>query len=416
MKKTALFLAAIMLLSVVAFASCDKLPFFGPEDTSCSHVDRDGDLVCDLCRGKLEATETPSCEHKNENMDHRCDKCGEIISQCADTDDHYCDICGNVVMKECIDADKDHVCEICGKSSACADPETSHGCDYCGKVFSECHDDDKNHLCDVCDKALSECADPETTHGCNYCGKVFSECADGNGDFSCDLCGKEMVPEGMERLYYFLDAADLETGVPASDLISGKFTIVSGTEIRNRAREWVNPDDATDTRSFTKSVKFGATANQVKVSVPGSGTLVFWAQNGSSSADTQKVKIVSPDGTEKIIEFDGNNSGSPVVKITVNVTEGEWSIFRGQGNTVDIYAFELTCVAEISEEVGFELVSAGNVDFLCGQTLDLSGIRLNATYGNGKTEPLANDAYSVDSSAVNLAVSGTYPVVISYKE
>ena len=47
------------------------------------------------------------------------------------------------------------------------------------------------------------------------------------------------------------------------------------------------------------------------------------------------------------VEFDGANNGSPVVKIEVDVTPGEWVISRGKNSgTQDIYYLELKSVVE----------------------------------------------------------------------
>ena len=365
MKKTAILLVVMLVVSILALSSCEligKIPFIGDLiNKPCEeHVDENGDYICDRCDAELEKDTPPPCEHKDENKDHSCDLCETKLSECAD-------------------ADTDHKCDVCGTD-------------------------------------MGEHAAAEGSHNCAYCGKAASECADADTDYKCDVCGKEMLPDNMERISYAVDIGELETGVSETDVIAGKFIIVAGTEIRSRTKNWTNPDDSSDTRAFTKSVKFGSNSNAIKVSVPGSGVLVFWAQNGSSSADTQKVKIISPDGKEQIIEFAGNTDGSPVVKLSVDVTEGDWTIQRGQGNTVDIYALELSCIVEKSEENGFEIVSNGTVDYLCGQKLDLSGLRLNATYANGKTEPLALEDVTVDTSLVDLSKSGTYEITVSYKE
>lgn len=57
-----------------------------------------------------------TCGHWDNDNNHKCDNCGEVISECADTDnDHKCDVCGKV-LSECVDSDGDYKCDICGKS------------------------------------------------------------------------------------------------------------------------------------------------------------------------------------------------------------------------------------------------------------------------------------------------------------
>ena len=390
MKKTALFLVALLLLSVFAFASCDLLPIGPQEDPKCQHVDRNADLICDICEAELEAKDTPptTCVHENHNKDHLCDLCGAEYSVCVDANgNHFCDICSNVTSK-CVDTTKDHLC------------------DYCQERLTECEAAKNSHNCSICGKPLTECGAAEGSHACGVCGKVFSECTDEDGDYACDVCGESLLPENMEIVKYSLNISDLEAGTRTADEINGKFTIVSGTEIRNRTKTYNGVE-------YTKSVKMAAGA--INVDVPGSGKLSFIVQNGSSGATVQYVKITAPDGTVSEVEIPGTDEGSPTYLVELEVTPGTWSIQRVSG-TIDVYYLDLNCVVEKSEENGFELVSEGKVDYLCGQTLDLSAIRLNATFANGKTEPLAIEDVTVDTSAVNLAVPGTYAITISYKE
>ncbi len=403
MKKTALLLVAILVVSVFALSSCDliskipgidKIPGLGDLfDKPCEeHVDADGDYICDNCDAELEKNDPPTpCEHKDENKDHNCDSCGEKLSECSA-------------------ADGSHNCSVCGKPlSECSAAEGSHNCSVCGKPLSECADADTNHKCDVCGAEMGEHAAAEGSHNCGYCGAAITECVDENGDYACDICGEENLPENMERVNYSLNISDLSAGTFDADSINGKFTIVAGSEIRNRTKTFEGVE-------YVRSVKIGNSTTKIKVDVPGTGKLSFLIQNGSSGAAMQFVTVTGPDGTVQDIEFVGTDAGSPVVKIEVDVTEGEWVISRGKnGGTQDIFFLELSCIVEKADENGFELVAPGTVDYLCGQQLDLSGIKLNSTFANGKTEPLSLDSVTIDSSAVNLGAEGTYPVTISYK-
>ena len=400
MKKTALFLVVMLVVSVFALSSCDliqKIPFVGDLiNKPCEeHVDANGDYICDKCEAELEKNDTPptpSCEHKDENKDHKCDLCTEQLSECAA-------------------AEGSHNCPYCGKAfSECSPAEGSHNCKICGLKLSDCKAEDGSHNCKICGSKLSECKAEEGGHNCAICGEKFSDCSDADGDSVCDVCGGEVLPENMERVNYYLNISTLETGTLAADSINSKFTIVSGSEIRNRTKTFEGVE-------YKKSVKIGNATTMIKVDVPGNGKLAFLVQNGSSGAAMQFITVTAPDGTVHDIEFLGTDGGSPVLKIEVDVTPGEWVISRGKnGGTQDIFELSLSCIVEKSEENGFEIVSEGTVDYLCGQQLDLSGLRLNATFANGKTEPLTLDDVTVDTSLVNLGQSGTYAVTVSYKD
>ncbi len=283
------------------------------------------------------------------------------------------------------DGDGDYLCDHCGKEFPRPEPP----------VCTEHKDEDGDEKCDVCGAEVPAPQPP-----------VCEEHKDADGDLACDVCGYVM----FEQVKYTLNISDIEAGVRSADDINGKFTIVSGTEVRNRTKTYNGIE-------YNKSIKIGGNAHKVVVSVPGTGTLRFIIQNGSSGVDMQYTKVTGPDGTVYDIEFVAGAESNPLVMIEVPVTEGEWTIARGKnGGTQDIFYLELDCVVAVAEENGFELVTPGKTDFLVGDTLDVSGIRLNATYANGKTDnlPLAN--VTIDTSAVDMTTAGTYPVVISYKE
>ena len=293
MKKTALFLAVMLLLSLVAFASCK--PSNPPEEPACHHVDRNADLVCDLCQAAVDAIPQPEVpdignpdwkpeggngEHVHNYVNGLC-SCGATNSEYVPPHTH------NFVEGKC----------ECGES------------------------------------------DPNYVPSCNH--------VDEDGDYACDSCGEDMMPENLERVNYYLNISTLETGTLAADSINSKFTILSGSEIRNRTKTYEGVE-------YQKSVKIGNSTTKIKVDVPGAGKLAFLVQNGSSGADMQFITVTAPDGTVYDIEFVGNVSGSPVVKIELDVTAGEWVISRGKnGGTQDIFELSLSCIVEKADENGF---------------------------------------------------------------
>ncbi len=139
--------------------------------------------------GCTEGVETDNCIDEDKN--HICDICGNIISNHEDANqDHVCDLCGKVISNH-EDADKDHVCDHCGKViSNHEDANKDHVCDYCGKTISNHEDADKDHICDLCGKTISNHEDANKDHICDHCGKVISNHEDANKDHVCDLCGK----------------------------------------------------------------------------------------------------------------------------------------------------------------------------------------------------------------------------------
>ena len=141
------------------------------------------------------------------------DGCTEGIEtgNCVDEDkNHICDICGNIISNH-EDANQDHVCDLCGKViSNHEDANKDHICDYCGKVFSNHEDADKDHICDLCGKTISNHEDADNDHVCDYCGKVITNHIGGKATCKdkavCEVCGKsygKLDPNNHTDLKHF---------------------------------------------------------------------------------------------------------------------------------------------------------------------------------------------------------------------
>ena len=154
----------------------------GIETDNC--IDEDKNHICDICGNIIS-------NHEDANQDHVCDLCGKVISNHEDANkDHVCDYCKKVISNH-EDADKDHICDLCGKTiSNHDDADNNHICDYCGKTISNHEDADKDHVCELCGKTISNHEDANKDHVCDYCGKVFSNHEDADKDHVCDYCGK----------------------------------------------------------------------------------------------------------------------------------------------------------------------------------------------------------------------------------
>ncbi len=131
----------------------------------------------------------------------------------------YCSVCEEVIFSQwfCADEDNDHKCDKCGNVLsehnfvAESDGNGKHTmkCDFCGitGTTSFCEDYTGDGLCDKCSYKLpvlpphehdyvSPMSNDDGTHtlSCN-CGEKFTmNCGDYNGDRFCDSCGYEMMP------------------------------------------------------------------------------------------------------------------------------------------------------------------------------------------------------------------------------
>ena len=154
----------------------------GVETGNCT--DEDKNHICDICGNIIS-------NHEDANQDHVCDLCGKVISNHEDADkDHICDYCEKTISNH-EDADNNHICDYCDKViSNHEDANKDHVCDYCGKVFSNHEDADKDHICDLCGKVITNHKDADKDHVCDICGKTISNHEDADKDHVCDLCGK----------------------------------------------------------------------------------------------------------------------------------------------------------------------------------------------------------------------------------
>ena len=144
--------------------------------------------------GCTEGIETDNCTDEDKN--HICDICGNIISNHEDANqDHVCDLCGKVISNH-EDANKDHVCELCGKTiSNHEDADKDHVCDYCGKVITNhiggketCRD---KAVCEVCGKSYGKLDPKNHTDLKHFPVKAATEDADGNIEYwYCSGCNK----------------------------------------------------------------------------------------------------------------------------------------------------------------------------------------------------------------------------------
>lgn len=221
-----------------------------------------------------------------------------------------------------------------------------------------------------------------------------------------------------EEVTYILDDNEFVAEVIKEDLVINTYTIVAGSEMRNRTKSWTNPEDSTEKFDFIKSIKMGSDASKLVIDVKGDGKLSIWVQNGSSSATTQFVKFGIVGEELKKYEFAGTNASSPIVKLEFDVEGGNQYVICRNSGTVDLYRAEMTCLIQKSEICGFDIYKEGVVDYLIGDTLDTSKLVVNAVYGSGRTEviDIASEDLVIDSSKVDFTKAGVYQVSVKYKD
>ena len=133
--------------------------------------------------------------------------------------------------KKHVDVNYDQICDKCQEDLSPDKPDD-------GPTVCQHVDANNNHVCDSCSQVISEHADEDNNHVCDICNVTTSVCADEDGDGSCDVCGENLSGVEMENVSYEFNV----TGQPAvkldNDLIVSKFTVVAGSEIRNRTKTY----------------------------------------------------------------------------------------------------------------------------------------------------------------------------------
>ncbi len=219
----------------------------------------------------------------------------------------------------------------------------------------------------------------------------------------------------FEEVTYELTDNDFLTEATDEEMIIGNFVISAGAKMRSRTKTWTNPDTG-EKIAFTRSLMLANPAN-LKIKAPGNGKLSIWIQNGSSGANTQKIKFGKIGEEPKEIEFAGNDAGSPVVKLDFDVESNSVYELSRPSGTVDLYYASMTCTVEKAEIVDFEIVSDGITDYLPNYKYNKSKLILNAIYGNGRMEQisLSDEELVIDASKFDSTKPGVYDIYIKYK-
>ena len=245
-----------------------------------NHEDANQDHVCDLC-GKVISN------HEDADQDHVCDHCGKVISNHEDANkDHVCDYCEKVISNH-EDADKDHICDLCGKTiSNHDDADNNHICDYCGKTISNHEDADKDHICDHCGKVISNHEDVSKDHVCELCGKTISNHEDADQDHVCDHCGKVISNHEDANKDHVCDYC----GKVITNHIGGKETCRDKAvcEVCGKSYGKLDPKNHTDLKHFPAKA---ATEDA-------DGNIEYWYCSGCNKYYSDK------DGTKEIAKAD----------------------------------------------------------------------------------------------------------------
>ena len=228
-------------------------------------------------------------------------------------------------------------------------------------------------------------------HICDVCEEKISDCADSNEDKKCDTCGKRMPVEKTSTLTFDANKANRVSFSTASQVWSANGI----TFTNNKSASTNNVADYTDPVRLYKS-------SDVIIEATGMTKIVFkcsasdYVLNLSSTSDY----TVTKNGTTVTVTFK-----APVDSFTISKLANQTRF-----SSID--------VTTLTEAPTLESITAEgmNTTYSVGDDLSLEGLVVKATLSDGTINVLEEGDYTVDTSAVNSAVAGTYTIVISYND
>ena len=197
---SAILIFVLMLFTLFSLVACGDV---NTGFTTCTHMDKDGDGLCDKCSERYTEDKQPEtpCQHRDANDDLHCDKCGVDYTDGKDLSDPIC---------QHRDADDNLRCDKCDESYAdgkdLPDPVCQH------------RDADDNLRCDKCDESYADGKDlPD----------VICQHRDADDDSLCDKCGEDYL-DGKDVAEHICTpaAAVTENEVAATCAASGSYDSV----------------------------------------------------------------------------------------------------------------------------------------------------------------------------------------------
>lgn len=232
----------------------------------------------------------------------------------------------------------------------------------------------------------------------------------------------EKNPDGTINVKYDFNSSDCNAGTSEQDVVSGIFTVKSGTEIRSKTPAKLYSYDETNGKQFikdvpeyTKSVKIGGSADCVEINAPAEGTLVMHVGNGSGTTLSNQLWLTKPDGGQEPLSYYAEGSSGPCVEIALTFDKaGKYKITR-QGGTSDIYYLSYSAKVEDSPIENIGVAATGTANYFVGQEFSASGLAVNATHETtGRISPVDSRRLLIDYANFNSKKSGTYEIFVSY--
>ncbi|MDE7083101.1 MAG: bacterial Ig-like domain-containing protein [Clostridia bacterium] len=249
---------------------------------------------------------------------------------------------------------------------------------------------------------------------CSVCGAVEQVIRPTKTE--ADDVPPEYDADGKLLVKYEFTAHDYEAKTYEEDMVAGIFTIGAGTTIRARTRTELYDESGNKIEdvNFTKSIQVSANESLVKINAPAAGTLVIYAQYGSSAAlNTHSLSLVKPDGSTTSVNY--RATGGALQRIEVELDKGGVYQIKRASATSDIFYMSFTAKVEDTPVQSIQVGSAGNVDYYVGQTFNVDGLAVNSVHQTtGRISPVDNERLEIDYKNFDNTKQGTYEIKVSY--
>lgn len=198
--------------------------------------------------------------------------------------------------------------------------------------------------------------------------------------------------------------------------INDVFALAPNTSIGN-GNGGFTLDGVAHSTSYRVNVsgKGTTSAKAIQITVAGHGILRFAVSAGGAG---RKWVLYKNDGTAyetcPATNTVPTNSLSATV-YTVTVLEAGTYFLTSTGSGLYFHYCEFTQFLKDGTVNGFTIDTSGvKKEYFVGDTFASDGLIVKATYSNGMVVPLTDSDYTVDSSAFNSAVAGTYTISVKY--
>ena len=298
-----------------------------------------------------------------------------------------------------VDGTKTAKCDRCSATDTQNDVDSKFGHDWGDWTYNNnnthsrvCNNDDIHTQTEYCDGGEATC---QTLAECEVCGNEYGEFADhsdADKNGACDSCGLRLP---VEKTYTLTFDANKENRVSFST--TQQVWSANGITLTNNKSKSTNnvADYGNPVRLYKSSEVVIEATDMIKIVFKCSGGNDYLLNLTSTSDYT-----VSTNGTTVTVTFNNPTNNFTIASLA---------------NQTRFASIDVTCLVEPATLTGIT-ANGMNTTYTVGEDLSLDGLVVEASFSDDTTKIIEKDNYTVDTSAVNPAVAGTYTIVVSYND